>query len=392
MSESTESNYNSPEEIKEPLANTAPQNPQTETSEALPDKKELSLNPVDAAGVAIAAIRGDEVAKEITAEEITAENLMKNIEDSILEGVRKLPELFADKLNTVDAVGLNDRANNLLSKIKQEQDPKKQAELQTQLIYQYIGIISSVQNGGDKGFIPSVAKEVDGLDCSLSAWALKEKLQSAEVPNMYFEFGYLLNHAVAVIKVADDRSLYVDAQNGFVQEVELEEVKDKDNQDTAYPIFEITKSNRIKGYLPGYPDDIETTRARPEGSDYVPQYLGVREDGLLHTLGNMHMLINPNSPTFYTESAKRFRAGIGMLEPDPDLYEAGRNRYLLEEEVEWEGKLKGKAEEYNKNWEKYWEIFKPLIDKVAGGKTIYETKFKDLQEKHHNEYLEKLKK
>jgi len=377
-----------------PMAeNTEQQKPRTEIPEALPEKKELT--PEEArqlAGVAIEAVSGKKLEGELT-----TENIEEKIENSILDGVRGLPESLAEKLNTVDASVLNGKAAELLSQISQEQNPQRLAELQTELIYQYIGVISRVQNGGDKGFVPSVAKEVDGLDCSLSAWALKEKLQSAGITNMSFEFGYPPGHAVGVIKVADGRRLYVDAQNGFVEEVELGQVTDPNNPDTAYPIFEVRASKRIAGHLP---NEGEVTRARQEGSDYVPQYLGVRKDGLLHTLGNMHMLANPGSPTFYTESAKRFREGIGMPEPEPVLYEAGKR--TLERwqaagavDADWDkyvtegmGEKLPQAVEYNQQWSKYWEKFNRLVDKIAGGKTIYDTKFGELEEKHHTDYSE----
>lgn len=377
-----------------PIAeNTEHNEPRIERQETLPEKKELTPEETrQLAGVAIEAISGQKLEGEIT-----AANLEEKIENSILDGVRGLPESLAEKLNTVDASLLNGKATELLTQISQEQNPQRLAELQTELIYQYIGVISRVQNGGDKGFVPSVAKEVGGLDCSLSAWALKEKLQSAGVSNISFEFGFPPGHAVGVIKVADGRRLYVDAQNGFVEEVDLEQVNDPDNPDTAYPIFEVKASKRIAGHLP---NEGEVTRARQEGSDYVPQYLGVRKDGLLHTLGNMHMLANPGSPTFYTEAAKRFREGVGMPEPEPVLYEAGKktlerwqaagavdadwDKYVAEEM----GEKLPQAVEYNQQWSKYWEKFNRLVDKVAGGKTIYDTKFGELEEKHHADYSE----
>ncbi len=376
-----------------PMAENTEQQPDTEKPAIKLESKELS--PVEIgqlSGVAIEAISGAKSEKKVT-----VENFKQEIEQSILNGVRGLPEALAEKLKTVDASLLNQKAEELLSQITKEQNPQRLAELQTELIYQYIGVISRVQNGGDKGFIPSVAKEVEGLDCSLSAWALKEKLQSAGVQKISFEFGYPPGHAVGVVKVADGRQLYVDAQNGFVEEVQLEQVNDPNNPDTAYPIFEVKASKRITGHLP---NEGEVTRTRSEGSDYVPKYLGVREDGLLHSLGNMHMLANPTSPTFYTESARRFREGIGMPELEPTLYEAGKKamekwrtdsaqdnklqKYLGEEM----GTDLNKAMLYTEKWKSYYTKFEGLVEKVAGGKTIYDTEFGELEERHHADYKE----
>lgn len=370
-----------------------PKNQVTATSQPEVVSQQKKLTPKESArlaGIAIEAISG-----QSSETEINSENLKTKIENSILDGVKELPEALAEKLKTVDAAILNARAKNLLSQISQEQNTQKIAELQIELIYQYIGVISRVQNGGDKGFVPSVAKEVEGMDCSLSAWALKEKLQSAGVPYLSFEFGYPPGHAVGVIKVADDRQLYVDAQNGFVEEVTLEQVIDSNNLDTAYPIFEVKTSKRIAGYLP---NEGVVTRTRWEGSDYVPKYLGVREDGLLHSLGNMHMLANPTSPTFYTESARLFREGIGMPEMEPPMYEAGKRAMQ-----KWQADKAGDEElqiyfakemgddldstkTYVENWKNYYENFKHLVDEIAGGKTIYDTKFGELEELHHAEY------
>ncbi len=362
--------------FKLPIAENPEQQLDTEIPAIKLESKELS--PVEIgqlSGVAIEAIRGAR-----SATEVTEENFKQEIERSILNGVRGLPEALAKKLETVDASLLNQKAKELLSQITEEQDLQRLAKLQIELIYQYIGVISRVQNGGDRGFIPSVAIEVEGLDCSLSVWALKEKLQSAGVQNISFEFGYPPGHAVGVIKVADGRQLYVDAQNGFVEEVQLEQVYDPNNPDTAYPIFEVKASKRSAG------------------SNYIPKYLGVREDGLLHSLGNMHMLANPTSPTFYTESARRFREGIGMPELEPTLYEAGKKamerwrtdnaqdnelqKYFGEEM----GMDLNKVIAYTEKWKSYYAKFEGLVEKVAGGKTIHDTKFGELEERHHANY------
>lgn len=70
----------------------------------------------------------------------------------------------------------------------------------------------------------------------------------------------------------------------------------------------------------------------------MPKYLGVRKDGVLHTLGNMHMLVNPESPVYGTETARRFRE---QLKNDP---------------VEW-------------------KKFESLVNQVDGGRVIQETHF-----------------
>ncbi len=339
-------------------------------------KEESELAPeevVELTVIAIEAITGKEPEAEIT-----IKNFAEKIESSIILGVKNLPETLVAEFKTFDIPAHSEKVAELLFKISQENNVKQLSELQMALIGQYINIISKAQNGGDKGFIPAVASEVKGLDCSLSVWSLKEKLQSAGVSDISFEFGYPPGHAVGVVTVADGRLIYVDAQNGFIAEVELEQVIDSNNFDTAYPIYKIISSKQILSSLPA---EKENAIMQHESSKYMPQYLGVREDGLLHTLGNMHMLINPSSLTFYTESARRFRAGIGMPEPKPGLhYVRGSNRFSGKKE-------EGVNAEYNLPWESYWEKFNRLVTKVSGGKTIYETKFGELEEIHHSDFL-----
>lgn len=319
--------------------------------ESMPDKKELKPKEIiKCANAAIESIGGKEQ------KELNEENWKEAVEKSILNGVHELPELLADKLKTVDGPLFNAKAEEILSQISQEQDFAKIAQLQIELIYQYIGIISRVQNGGDKGFTPLVAREVNGLDCSLSAWALKEKLQASGVENISFEFGYLPGHAVGVVTLADKSKMYVDAQNGIVEKVDLEEVSEEDTK-TAYPIFKITTRERMVGHLPS---EEATTRTNKTGSDYTPGWIGIQEDGILHTLGNMHMFINPSSGIFNTEAAEKFREGLNINVPVSELS--------------------------GEQWTSYWEKFDKLVEKLKGGKTIYDTKWGKLEEQRHEDY------
>lgn len=325
------------------------------------------------------------------------ESKYQTLEEAVLGEVHNLPDQLANQLETADVPLLNTQAETLLIKIFEERDQHNLAELQIELIYQYLGIISNAQNGGDKGFIPRGAREVSGLDCSLSALALKEKLQTAKVPNLAFQFGYPPGHAVAIIQIADGRNLYVDAQNGFVEEVEFGKVLDSENTDTAYPLFEIKSSKRIPGNVAGLG---KTTLVRQGGSGYVPKYLGVQEDGLLHTLGNMHMLTNPTSPMFYTKVARDFRAGLDMPELEPPIYEAGKRALqkwekakASDEELvsylsaEMESGIV-KAQAYAEKWQDYYAPFANLVGKIAGGKTIHDTKFGKLEEMNHSAWKE----
>lgn len=258
--------------------------------------------------------------------EITPENFRTALEQSILEKVKSLPERLAAKVDAIDLDDYRARVEATLEQIRKETDNERLAELQVELISHFISLISKVQNGGDKGFIPSVAEEVEGLDCSLGAWALKQKLSEANSANLKFEFGYPPNHAVGIITDATGRRLYVDAQNALISEVQLQEVHDDSVPNTAYPIYEIISSNMIFSDVP------------QGGSDYVPKYLGIREDGTLHTLGNYHMLVNKESPTYNTETAKKFRESLH-------------------------------------NSPEEWRRFQQFVDMTAEGKVIQETKF-----------------
>lgn len=314
-------------------------------------KKELTSDEI--CQLARAAL--DAIHPAASAEEITGENFEEIIEDAILAGSAELPHELSQQLGTVDPTLYEASSHELLAQLATIEDSHERANLQIQLIYQIIAITAQLQNGGDKGFTPAVAREVSGLDCSLSAWILKQKLQQLAVPDMPFKFGYCVGHAVGVIGLADGRTVYVDAQNGFVQELHLAQVIDSEQPQTGYPIYEITASERHVGHLP---DGTDITRARLDGSDYVPKYLGIQEDGLLHTLGNMHMLVNPTSSTFHTEAGARFRQGIGM------------------------------PEDGGAQWEAHHAMFNQFVDKIAGGPTIYDTRFAALERENHETWQE----
>lgn len=290
---------------------------------------------------AIEAIAGGAV----TVEGLTEGNFEEKIGQAIMESVKGVPEALAAR-HGVDAEALNRRAEELLAQMDPEMEPSELARLQTELIYQYITLTSRVQNQADRGFTPALAKETEGMDCTLSAWSLKQKLEAAEVPNLKFEFAYPSDHATGFVTDALGRQLYVDAQNGFIAEVRTQEITDPENQDTAYPIFEVTSSDIIKGHIPG---EGEVAVTRPGGSGYVPKYMGIRKDGALHTVGNLHMLSNPESPIYETMVAKKFRQ---TSHDDPQL----------------PAKL---------------EMFS---GKIARGKVIQETEFYALSKQHRADY------
>lgn len=262
----------------------------------------------------------------IESQETDREAFIEQFDRSMLEAVKGIPDELAQRLETIDAGKVNTRVAELQSQLEGEADPRVRAELQIQLIDQIVTLISHVQGSGEKAFTPSLARELGEMDCTLSTWSLKEKLSAAKQDDLSFEFGYPADHAVGIVTVADGRRLYVDAQNDYIAEVELETVEDPNQPQTAYPISKITRSTRL------------TQPRRPGGSDYLPMYLGVRKDGALHTLGNMHMLINRESPVFNTRVAEKFRTG-------------------LDQKIE--------------NWKKLEE----LVGNIAGGAVIQETKF-----------------
>lgn len=338
--------------------------------------------------------------KQSEFEEVTSEDIQERVEKSMLTSVHGLAEELADELKTVDRQSLQAEAERLTAQISEASDPTQKADLQVQLIFQYITLISRVQNGGDKGFIPSLAKEVRGFDCSLSVWSLKDHL--ANLPDIKFSFGYPSGHAVGIVDIADGRKLYVDAQNGFVSEVEIEERFDENAGGTAYPIYEVINSRRLSGNTP---NEGNISLTRPDGSDYLPKYFGIREDGVLHTIGNMFMLAFPDSPVFFTESGNKFRESIGIPELDKPLAErlkvfleewrnAGENYEVLAEQLNnsfSDGELTTINEYRQKCREIYQRNFQPLVDKVAGGKVIQDTKFQQLSEEDHKEFRKRKK-
>lgn len=289
-----------------------------------------------ARAAAIEAIGGQDYAER----EMSNEAFVQAVDQSMLESVHGLPEELASELGTVDVDVLNQRAREIEGLLEDEKDVQKRSELQIELIYQFIVMISRVQGAGDKAITPTLARDLKEMDCTLSSWSLKEKLSNSTVEDIDFQFGYPANHAVGMVELADGRQLYVDAQNGFAAQVELTEVKDDSQTETAYPIYEMKVLQRLSAEIPG---EGEVSLGRPNGSDFVPQFVGVREDGALHTLGNMHMLVNPNSPIFQTRAAEQFRE---RLNNDP----------------------------------KQWEAFQRQVDTIAGGAVIQETKFYHEQE------------
>ncbi len=266
---------------------------------------------------------------------LSVDEIKSRIEATILEEVRGLPEELAQRQGIGEVSAFLARAQELTQKLESEEDLQRRSELQVELVYQYIAAISQVQRTGDKAFTPALARELGEMECSLSAWSLKEKVLSSGVSDISFDFSYSPGHAAALLTVADGKKLYVDAQNGFVARVELNQVTDEQNPDTAYPIFEITASEILPGHLP---DGREVTLTRPNGSSHMPQYLGISKDGTLHTVGNMHMLINQESPVLNTQVAKQFRATLGERPSE-------------------------------------WATFEKMVEKIADGKVIEETRF-----------------
>jgi len=296
----------------------------------LDNNEKMNMSPaVRAALLAIDKNFSEEPVGESKQQIITA------LESTMMKALHGLPEELAKQTGSVDAEILDTRANQLIQELVSHQDPIERAKLQTELIYQYIALISRVQGSGEKAFTPELAREIGEMDCTLSAWSLKEKLKSSGVKDIGFQFGYPSGHAVGIVKLANGNILYVDAQNGFAAKIETKHVQDSEHQDTAYQIFEITNSKRLSGEIP---NEGRVEMARPNGSSYIPKYLGIRKDGTLHTLGNMHMLTNPESPVYSTETAKHFRE---QLKNDPTE----------------------------------WKRFEQIVDRVADGKVIQETRF-----------------
>lgn len=279
----------------------------------------------------------------------------------MMEGVHELPEKLALHLGTVDPAPYLQEAFYLRQQIEHETDNELLSRLQQKLIFQYMAIISRVQNGGEKGITPSVAEEVHGIDCSMSTWCLKEKLQG--VPRLDYKFGFPSGHAIGIVTLANGQTMYIDAQNGFMSAVELQEAEDENVDRTAYPLYEITKSQSIECELP---NEGIVRMTRPDGCDYLPKYLGVREDGLLHTMGNFHMFTNPTSPIFFTKAARQFRRQLGIVDHDQGENEAPKY-----------------VNECNEAWERFDE---GTLKSIAKGATIYETKFGEMAQSHHDEW------
>jgi hypothetical protein len=337
-----------------------------------------------------------------TPTECDADTCKQQLEESVLQGVHDLPERLAARSGTVNPTPYLERASELRAEIEKTTDADELAKLQQELIFQYCAIISRVQNGGDRGITPAVAEEVGGIDCSLSAWCLKEKLQG--VPNLTYRFGSPTGHAVGIVTLANGETLYVDAQNGFAVNVQMKQVSDEKVSKTAYPIYEVdeSRSKRVTGNLPG---EGEVSMTRSDGCDYVPKHFGVREDGLHMTIGNFHMLLHPSSPIFTTEVAKRFRQQLGIPVPTADVEAAfndaspaaykrfqseGKSdddleNFLREALHERHAICEQEAETYARRCHEKWEEFNDrFVSQITDGATIYDTKYGQLAQEHHD--------
>lgn len=334
--------------------------------------------------------------------ECDSEKFKSQLEQSMLEGVHGLPERLGVRMGTMDPAPYLERATELRAQMEKVSDKEALAKLQQELIFQYLAIISRVQNGGDRGITPAIAEEVGGIDCSLSAWCLKEKLQG--VPNLNCGFGSPTGHAVCIVTLANGQTLYVDAQNGFAINVQMKQVRDDKVSKTAYPIYEVDedKNQRITATLPR---EGEVNMTRTDGCDYMPKYFGVREDGLHMTIGNYHMLLHPTSPIFTTEAAKRFRQQLGIPAPSASVEAAfddvspaaykrfqteGKSdddleRFLREALHERHAAYEGQAEAYARLCHEKWDEFNErFVSQITDGATIYDTKYGQLAQEHHD--------
>jgi len=282
----------------------------------------------------------------------------KTFEQKMLKWVKNLPEEISENL-WVDGVDkINECASEIVMKIKEESNLEKIADLQIQLIFQYIALTSRVQNWWMHWVLPWICREINWLDCSISTWCLKEKLEASGIDNIDFSFWCPSWHVVWVIKLADERQLYVDAQNWFINEVELNQVYDEDHLDTAYPIYEIVNSKLLSGNIPTI---WSTSMARKEGSNYLPQYLWIDKSWVSLTIWNFHMM---------------------ALEPDEDMKTYSTNiaskfRHKLHNDIT------------------QWKKFEEFVSQETWWKVIQETKFEQLSYDHHSNYrrlmlLEKL--
>ena len=97
----------------------------------------------------------------------------------------------------------------------------QEATAQEQLEYMQIlvGNIYAVQNGNSAGITPKISKELNGMDCSMSTWTMKHELAKT---NIKFAWGMPVEHAVGIVKLADEKLYYADGQNGFIEQVEAD--------------------------------------------------------------------------------------------------------------------------------------------------------------------------
>src|SRR3989338_6600328 len=72
------------------------------------------------------------------------QEIITALESTMMRALHGLPEELAKRTGSVDAEILNARADQLIQELASHQDPIERAKLQTELIYQYITLMSRV--------------------------------------------------------------------------------------------------------------------------------------------------------------------------------------------------------------------------------------------------------
>lgn len=152
-----------------------------------------------------------------------------------------------------------------LPELRAESAPAEQLDFLRQLTAR----INAVQNGNNAGITPRLSRELCGMDCSMSTWAMRHELAKTDLK---FEWGAPTGHSIGMITLSNGETYYADGQGGFVEKVEVE----------SRPIADDVKVFEIKNWQ-------EVQSRHP---NFFPRYVFSSPNmGVVLTLGNLNSML-----------------------------------------------------------------------------------------------------
>ncbi len=94
---------------------------------------------------------------------------------------------------------------------------------QLSYVQQVTARVHAVQNGNNACITPRLSRELNGMDCSMSTWAMRHELTqpSAQRAGITFAWGAPTGHSVGIVTLSDGETFYADGQGGFVEKIDV---------------------------------------------------------------------------------------------------------------------------------------------------------------------------